>query len=150
MKLANEWLSYAQDERIITDIPNQGGTDNYPGFQEHRHDQSIWSLLCKKHQLDGVTNAIVEERNMWDKKRVDLDVILLFRRQIIACFYFCSKHPMKFRLNFLILREMHSALGTRKFLFGFLKLFKKGLKKRITSALAASNFLEWLKQKSGR
>ena len=42
MKLANEWLSYAQDERIITDIPNQGGKDNYPGFQAHRHDQSIW------------------------------------------------------------------------------------------------------------
>ena len=153
MKLADEWLSYAQDERIITDIPNQSDKDNYPGFQEHRHDQSIWSLLCKKHQLDGVresTNAIVHERHIWDKKRVDPGVILLFRRQIIACFYFCSKHPMKFRLNFLVLREMHSVLGTRKFLFGFLEFFKKELKKRITSALKGSNFLKWLNRKRGR
>ena len=139
MKLANEWLSYAQDERIITDIPNQGGKDNYPGFQENRHDQSIWSLLCKKHQLDGVresANAIVGAWLLWGKERIDPDFIILYRRHTArSCFSFCSRHPMKFRLNFLILREVHSALGTRKFLFGFLKLFKKELKKRITSAL---------------
>ena len=125
MKLADEWLSYAQDERIITDIPNQSDKDNYPGFQEHRHDQSIWSLLCKKHQLDGVrksANAIVEESNLWGKERIDPDFIILYRRHTTkAGFYFCSRYPMKFRLNFLILREILSALGTRKFLFEFLR-----------------------------
>jgi hypothetical protein len=47
----NEFLYFAQDERIITDIENQCGYPNYPGFTEHRHDQSIFSLLTKKYDL---------------------------------------------------------------------------------------------------
>ena len=46
-----EWLHYAQDERILTDIPNQMGKPNYPGFTDHRHDQSILDLLVVKHGL---------------------------------------------------------------------------------------------------
>jgi hypothetical protein len=42
------WLTYASDERAITDLPNQLGKPNYPAFQEHRHDQSVLSLLGKK------------------------------------------------------------------------------------------------------
>ena len=49
--IAGEWLRYAEDERILTDIPNSCGRDNFAEFQEHRHDQSIWSLLCKKHSV---------------------------------------------------------------------------------------------------
>lgn len=51
MQIVDEWLNYAQDERIITDIPNRCGKPNYPNFKQHRHDQSIISLLAKKHQL---------------------------------------------------------------------------------------------------
>ena len=46
-----EWLHYAQDERILTDIPNQMGKPNYPEFIDHRHDQSILDLLSVKHGL---------------------------------------------------------------------------------------------------
>jgi hypothetical protein len=46
-----EYLIFAQDPRILTDIDNQCGLDNYPGFRDHRHDQSILSLLSKKHGL---------------------------------------------------------------------------------------------------
>lgn len=49
--LAAEWLRYVQDERIVTDAPNRCGRPNFPEFREHRHDQSVWSLLCKKHQV---------------------------------------------------------------------------------------------------
>jgi hypothetical protein len=49
----NEFLHYAQDERLITDLKNQCGYPNYPEFKEHRHDQSIFSLLSKKHNLDA-------------------------------------------------------------------------------------------------
>lgn len=44
-----EYLQYAQDERIVTDIPNQMGLPNYEGYKENRHDQSCFSLLCKKY-----------------------------------------------------------------------------------------------------
>jgi len=47
----NEWLKYGCDPRCITDIGNTLGFDNYREFKEHRHDQSIFSLLCKKYNL---------------------------------------------------------------------------------------------------
>ena len=48
---AEEWLKYMTDARIVTDIPNQLGKPNYPEFQENRHDQTVLSLLSKKHKL---------------------------------------------------------------------------------------------------
>jgi hypothetical protein len=51
VKLINEYLVYAQNENIITDLPNITG-DNYSTFKDHRHDQSIWSLLCKKYDVE--------------------------------------------------------------------------------------------------
>lgn len=48
-----EWFNYAQDARIITDIPNTSGQPNYPGFKGNRHDQTIYSLLTKKYDLIG-------------------------------------------------------------------------------------------------
>ncbi|MFC1883511.1 hypothetical protein ACFL2O_01965 [Thermodesulfobacteriota bacterium] len=52
MDFINEFLHFAQDERIITDLDNQCGYPNYPGFKENRHDQSIFSLLTKKYDID--------------------------------------------------------------------------------------------------
>lgn len=52
VKLIEEYLEYAQNENIITDAPNITG-DNYPTFKDHRHDQSIWSLLCKKYDIES-------------------------------------------------------------------------------------------------
>ena len=41
---------------------------NYPGFNEHRHDQSIFSLLTKKHGLFSKTSlyscGVLVERNI--------------------------------------------------------------------------------------
>ncbi len=51
MDFISEFLSYAQDERMITDLDNQCDLPNYPDFREHRHDQSIFSLLTKKYDL---------------------------------------------------------------------------------------------------
>ena len=44
-----EWLHYATDCRIISDMPNTQHLPNYPEFKDHRHDQSIMSLLGIKH-----------------------------------------------------------------------------------------------------
>ncbi|PON13901.1 hypothetical protein C2W62_31935 [Candidatus Entotheonella serta] len=52
-RVVDEWLTYAQDARIITDMPNQCGQPYYPGYRDHRHDQSIFSLLSKQYQLEA-------------------------------------------------------------------------------------------------
>lgn len=48
MEIISEWLEKAKDPRMITDDPNVMGKDNYEEFIDNRHDQSIWSVLCKK------------------------------------------------------------------------------------------------------
>lgn len=42
----NRWESFAEDARCLTDLPNTLGQDNHPGYREHRHDQSILSILA--------------------------------------------------------------------------------------------------------
>ena len=59
-----EWLKYAQDPRIITDSPNTCGLANYPEFKDHRHDQSILSLLGRKHNI-----TTVEDISQWGNDR---------------------------------------------------------------------------------
>lgn len=51
IKFIDEWLTYALDKRILTDIENQCNKSNYDEFVEHRHDQSIFSLLSKKYNI---------------------------------------------------------------------------------------------------
>ncbi len=51
LQFVMEWLAYASDPQIITDMKNTLGKQNLPGFREHRHDQSILSLLSKKWGL---------------------------------------------------------------------------------------------------
>ncbi len=53
MKFIDEWLKYSQDIRLISNANNTEGLSNYEGFIEHRHDQSIFSLLSKKYKLDA-------------------------------------------------------------------------------------------------
>lgn len=52
VRFIEEWLSYATDPRIITNNPNVMGKNNYEGFVENRHDQTILSLLSKKWNID--------------------------------------------------------------------------------------------------
>ena len=46
-----EVLSYVQDIRIISDRPNTMGKENYTDFIDHRHDQSVISLISKKRGI---------------------------------------------------------------------------------------------------
>ena len=45
----DEVLQYAQDIRIISDKPNVMGLPIYAEFADHRHDQSVISLMSKKY-----------------------------------------------------------------------------------------------------
>lgn len=47
-KFIEQLLFYSQDERIISDRSNKLGLENYEGFKENRHDQTVLSLLIKK------------------------------------------------------------------------------------------------------
>ena len=62
-KFLEEVLYYSQDKRIITDDPNTLGLDNYNGFIENRHDQTIFSLLIKKYgqASSGKTNLNITQ-----------------------------------------------------------------------------------------
>ena len=73
-----EYLYYAQDKRIITDDQNEMGSPNYEGFRDHRHDQSILSLLTKKY---GQVNA--------NKTNLNIDLIKNYQEVMptIFCHY---------------------------------------------------------------
>lgn len=47
----NQCHKYALDYRIITDSPNEMGLNNYDGFLDHRHDESLISIISKKWNL---------------------------------------------------------------------------------------------------
>tara|TARA_R110002124_G_scaffold149793_6_gene315978 strand:- start:3731 stop:4360 length:630 start_codon:yes stop_codon:yes gene_type:complete len=47
-----EWLEMCSDARILTDLENQCGLPNFPDFKAHRHDQSVLSILAKKHGIE--------------------------------------------------------------------------------------------------
>lgn len=53
------WLAHCADARQLTDQPNTCGLENLPGFIQHRHDQSLLTLLFLREQagLDFKTVA---------------------------------------------------------------------------------------------
>jgi hypothetical protein len=51
MKFTEEWLRFACDKRIISDMPNTTGKKDLREFRDHRHDQSILSLMAQKYRL---------------------------------------------------------------------------------------------------
>ena len=61
--LIDEYLKFCCIPELIMDMNERDPNEN-PEFYDHRHDQSIWSLLCKKNEVHvlkdptqwGVTN----------------------------------------------------------------------------------------------
>ena len=53
-KIVTEWLAFCEDERILTDMPNTQDFPNYDVFIDHRHDQAVLSLLCKKYNQEPI------------------------------------------------------------------------------------------------
>lgn len=49
VKFFKDYFNYCKNEKIITDVLDNNIQSNY--FIEHRHDQSIFSLLCKKRNI---------------------------------------------------------------------------------------------------
>jgi hypothetical protein len=49
--LVRDWLAYCCHANLIADSPNELGLPNFPDFVDHRHDQSILSLLVARREL---------------------------------------------------------------------------------------------------
>ncbi len=64
----HQWLEYMTDPRISTDIPNTCGLDNYPVFRDHRHDQSVLSLLSRHHNV-SLLKDLTQFGNEFDDPR---------------------------------------------------------------------------------
>jgi hypothetical protein len=69
IRFFEEWFSAVQDVRNVTDAPNVCGLPNYPGFREHRHDQSVLSLLARKYGL-----ATRPDVSQWGDSRREPDL----------------------------------------------------------------------------
>lgn len=61
-----KWLMWSADRRLITDDVNTCHFPNLPDFQEHRHDQSLLSLLCLREGRPGLD--LGTERPLFDEK----------------------------------------------------------------------------------
>jgi hypothetical protein len=74
-KFFTECLKYSCDYRIITDSQNELGLPNYPGFRDHRHDESLITIMAKKYDLfpyrspsqHGFTDDVNFTNNRYDE-----------------------------------------------------------------------------------
>jgi hypothetical protein len=72
LNFLNEYMKFCENENIITDIENI--TDkNYPEFKDHRHDQSIASLLAIKYDIE-----LLPDPSEWGNWAVDRPYPQLF------------------------------------------------------------------------
>jgi hypothetical protein len=56
MKLVNEWYKYSSIYHLIDDSKSNAKNDDI--FYEHRHDQSIFSLIRKKYGTEIIFNEV--------------------------------------------------------------------------------------------
>lgn len=61
LKFVADWYkAYLDDYSLATDTPSK--SPNFPEFVENRHDQSIYSMLCKKYKVEAIgTNEIFQQ-----------------------------------------------------------------------------------------
>lgn len=77
MRFVEEWINTSEILHLIDDSPSH--LPNFPEFREHRHDQSIFSLLCKTKGaviFSGAECYVSQEKSwntlidypIWDKR----------------------------------------------------------------------------------
>lgn len=63
-EFARLWLDLACHPPFVNDAPSADGMGDWPGFREHRHDQSLFSLLIKKAlQFGSATGPLAVTRD---------------------------------------------------------------------------------------
>lgn len=66
IEFLKEWLRYLRDPRISTDDFNMFGP-NDPAFKDHRHDQSVLSLLAIKYEYE-----LFRDPTQWGNEEISL------------------------------------------------------------------------------
>lgn len=60
LEFYRQYIEHVEDARILTDAPNVCGLPNYEGFLDHRHDQSIASLMAIQQDV-----TLLEDPSQW-------------------------------------------------------------------------------------
>lgn len=68
-----EYLTLCCNQHLVTDEPNIDGWIE-PGFQDNRHDQSIWSVLTKKHRVSTLLDPT--QWGLHHKETTEADVFI--------------------------------------------------------------------------
>ena len=58
----SKWLELCTIPELLTDMPNICGKENYQGFIDHRHDQSLLSLLAKQEKMKWTRGLSTPDR----------------------------------------------------------------------------------------
>lgn len=53
-EIVAEWMNLSAQRQMISDDPSKLGFPELPDFYEHRHDQSLLSLVCLKRCIEGM------------------------------------------------------------------------------------------------
>jgi hypothetical protein len=53
-EIVAEWMNLSAQRQLISDDPSKLGFPELPDFYEHRHDQSLLSLVYLKHGIQGM------------------------------------------------------------------------------------------------
>lgn len=61
-----EWLRFIKDPRIVTDDTNVCGSPNFMEFKDHRHDQSVLTILTVKYNLE-----LYRDPTQWGNEELD-------------------------------------------------------------------------------
>ena len=53
-EIVAEWMNLSAQRQLISDDPSALGLPELSGYKEHRHDQSLLSLVCLKRCIEGM------------------------------------------------------------------------------------------------
>lgn len=71
-----EWLKYMEDERLCSSKHFMPEIKEFDDYCEHREDQSVFSLLCRKHGLEAFRDPSNYGERPWMYGRNHWDVVL--------------------------------------------------------------------------
>lgn len=113
-KIIKEWQQIISERfDLLDDTPSV--SPNLIGFIEHRHDQSIWSLLCLKYKIKTISSYEIFYPK-YKGKRVELDVQKLKNFPIHAMrdkdfgFIYNTIKNIKIFFNLIIIFDLRTIL----------------------------------------